>query len=109
MSALLAGRDTLVVMPTGGGKSAIYQMAAQLLPGTTIVVSPLIALQRDQASAIEVQDVGGAAVLNSTLGQAARDEVLADLEQGRIEFLFLAPEQFAHEDTLARILLHSAS
>jgi ATP-dependent DNA helicase RecQ len=103
LSALLAGRDTLVVMPTGGGKSAIYQMAALLLPGATIVVSPLIALQRDQAGAIEDQDVGSAAVLNSTLGQAARDEVLADLEQDRIEFLFLAPEQFAHEDTLARI------
>ena len=103
LSALLAGRDTLVVMPTGGGKSAIYQMAALLLPGATIVVSPLIALQRDQAGAIEDQDVGSAAVLNSTLGQAARDEVLADLEQGRIEFLFLAPEQFANEDTLARI------
>lgn len=103
MSALLAGRDTLVVMPTGGGKSAIYQMAALLLPGTTLVVSPLIALQRDQANAIEVQDVGSAAVLNSTLGQAAREEVLAALEQGTIEFLFLAPEQFANEDTLARI------
>ncbi len=103
MSTLLAGRDTLVIMPTGGGKSAIYQMAALLLPGATIVVSPLIALQRDQAGAIELQDVGRAAVLNSTLGSAARDAVLADLEQGHIEFLFLAPEQFANEQTLARI------
>ena len=103
LSTLLAGRDTLVVMPTGGGKSAIYQMAALLLPGTTIVVSPLIALQRDQAGAIEGQDVGGAAVLNSTLSPGGREEVLADLEAGRIEFLLLAPEQFANEATLARI------
>jgi ATP-dependent DNA helicase RecQ len=72
MSTLLAGRDTLVVMPTGGGKSAIYQMAAFLLPGTTVVVSPLIAFQCDQAGAIEAQDVGSAAVLNSALGQSAR-------------------------------------
>ena len=103
LSTLLAGRDTLVVMPTGGGKSAIYQMAALLLPGTTVVVSPLIALQRDQAGAIDEQDVGNAAVLNSTLGQSVRDETLSDLEQGKIEFLFLAPEQFANADTLARI------
>jgi ATP-dependent DNA helicase RecQ len=103
LSTLLAGRDTLVVMPTGGGKSAIYQMAAYLLPGTTVVVSPLIALQRDQAGAIEMQDVGNAAVLNSTLGQSARDETLNNLEQGRIEFLFLAPEQFANAGTLARL------
>jgi ATP-dependent DNA helicase RecQ len=103
MSTLLAGRDTLVVMPTGGGKSAIYQMAAFLLPGTTVVVSPLIALQRDQAGAIEAQDVGSAAVFNSTLGQSAREETLNDLEQGKIEFLFLAPEQFGNADTLARV------
>ena len=103
LSTLLAGRDTLVIMPTGGGKSAIYQMAALLLPGTTIVVSPLIALQRDQAGAIAGQDVGRAAVLNSTLSPGGRDVVLADLEAGRIEFLFLAPEQFANEQTLARI------
>jgi ATP-dependent DNA helicase RecQ len=103
LSTLLAGRDTLVVMPTGGGKSAIYQMAALLLPGTTVVISPLIALQRDQAGAIETQDVGSAAVLNSTLGQAARDEAFTALEQGDVEFLFLAPEQFANPETLTRI------
>ena len=55
LSTLLAGRDTLVVMPTGGGKSAIYQMAALLIPGVTVVVSPLSALQRDQAQAIDTR------------------------------------------------------
>lgn len=101
LSTLLAGRDTLVVMPTGGGKSAIYQMAALLIPGVTIVVSPLIALQRDQAQAIDGQDVGSAAVLNSTLGKTAREEALAKLQNGEIEFLFLAPEQLINPDTLA--------
>ena len=103
LSTLLAGRDTLVVMPTGGGKSAIYQMAALLIPGVTVVVSPLIALQRDQAQAIDGQDVGSAAVLNSTLGKGAREEALTKLENGEIEFLFLAPEQLANPDTLARV------
>jgi ATP-dependent DNA helicase RecQ len=103
LSTLLAGRDTLVVMPTGGGKSAIYQMAALILPGATLVVSPLIALQRDQAGSIELQDVGSAAVLNSTLSPSAREATLGALEQGEIEFLFLAPEQFTNGDTLARL------
>ena len=103
LSNLLAGHDTLVVMPTGGGKSAIYQMAALLIPGVTVVVSPLIALQRDQAQAIDGQDVGAAAVLNSTLGKTAREQTLADLENGSIEFLFLAPEQLANAETLARV------
>jgi ATP-dependent DNA helicase RecQ len=103
LKTLLQGRDTLVVMPTGAGKSAIYQMAALLLPGTTIVVSPLIALQRDQALSIEAQDVGSAAVFNSTLGQGARAKALEDLEQGKLEFLFLAPEQFANPDILERL------
>jgi ATP-dependent DNA helicase RecQ len=103
LKTLLQGRDTLVVMPTGAGKSAIYQMAALLLPGTTIVVSPLIALQRDQALSIEAQDVGSAAVFNSTLGQAAKAKALDDLEQGNLEFLFLAPEQFANPAILERL------
>ena len=103
LNTLLDGHDTLVVMPTGGGKSAIYQMAALLIPGVTVVVSPLIALQRDQAHAIDGQDVGSAAVLNSTLGKGAREQTLADLENGEIEFLFLAPEQLANAETLARV------
>jgi ATP-dependent DNA helicase RecQ len=103
ITAVLDGHDTLAVLPTGSGKSAIYQVAGALLPGATVVVSPLIALQKDQAEAIAAQDVGEAAVVNSSLGAAAREEALGDVAEGGTEFLFLAPEQFANEETLARL------
>ena len=67
------------------------------------MVSPLIALQRDQAEAIATEDVGEAAVVNSTLRAAERGDALAALEAGELEFLFLAPEQFANEETLTRL------
>lgn len=103
IAAILDGYDTLAVMPTGSGKSAIYQIAGSLIPGATVVVSPLIALQRDQVEAIDEEDVGGAALLNSTQRVAEREEALAEFEGGDVEFLFLAPEQFANEETLARL------
>jgi len=101
--ALLRGSDTLAVMPTGSGKSAIYQIAGAIIPGITVVVSPLIALQRDQVEAIAGMDAGGAALLNSTLPAAEREEALDEFAQGATEFLFLAPEQFANEETFARV------
>ncbi len=63
--SVLEGRDTLAIMPTGSGKSAVYQIAGYLLPGPTVVISPLIALQRDQTESIEGQEIGGAARVNS--------------------------------------------
>jgi ATP-dependent DNA helicase RecQ len=101
IEAALAGRDALVVMATGSGKSAVYQIAALLTPGPTIVVSPLIALQRDQVEELEERHAGGAVELNSTLSAEARDDALADLREGALEFVYLAPEQFAHPDLLA--------
>src|SRR3954454_4196059 len=71
---VLAGCDTLAVMSTGYGKSAIYQIAALLIPGSTVVVSPLIALQRDQVDELEEQDAGGAAEVNSTVRKSERRE-----------------------------------
>src|SRR5687768_4687656 len=68
VEAVISGRDTLAIMPTGSGKSAIYQIASALLPGPTVVVSPLIALQRDQVEAITGADIGDAAAANSTIG-----------------------------------------
>src|SRR5215210_5166490 len=65
IAAVLADHDTLVVMPTGSGKSAIFQIVGALIPGVTVVVSPLIALQQDQVEAITEIDAGGAALLNS--------------------------------------------
>lgn len=103
--ALLAGRDTLVIMPTGGGKSAIYQVAAAALPGPTVVISPLIALQQDQAESL-ADDSGGAAVVNSTVAVGEWREAFSDLRAGDLEFLFLAPEQLRREKVLAR--LHAA-
>lgn len=67
LGAVLNGRDTLVVLPTGAGKSAIYQLAALLLEGPTIVISPLIALQHDQRQSIEQRRLAKVAALNSTL------------------------------------------
>jgi ATP-dependent DNA helicase RecQ len=101
--ALLEGRDTLAVMPTGSGKSAIYQLAGLLLDGPTVVVSPLIALQRDQIEALEDAEEVDAAELNSTLTERRREETLAAVEERELDFLFLAPEQFAAEDTLPRL------
>ena len=100
LSQVLNQRDTLAVMPTGSGKSAIYQIAALRLPGTTVVVSPLIALQQDQVESIQQQGIVQAALLNSTLSAQARAQVFEQLAAEEIEFLFLAPEQFNNSETL---------
>jgi ATP-dependent DNA helicase RecQ len=100
---VLAGHDTLAVLPTGSGKSAIYQVAGALLPGATVVVSPLLALQRDQVGAIAGEGLGGAAQVSSAVRKRDREEALAEFEDGALEFLFLAPEQFANEETMARL------
>jgi ATP-dependent DNA helicase RecQ len=101
LQQVLAGRDTLVVLPTGAGKSAIYQLAASLMPGPTVVVSPLIALQQDQVESVRALDVGEAAAVNSTLGAGDRTDALDQIKAATVEFLFLAPEQFHNEATLA--------
>jgi ATP-dependent DNA helicase RecQ len=101
--AAVEGRDVVVVMPTGAGKSAIYQAAGLARPGPTVVVSPLIALQRDQLESIADAALPAAAALNSGLRAAERRDALERLEDDRLEFLFLAPEQLANEDTLARV------
>ncbi|MDB9526620.1 ATP-dependent DNA helicase [Oscillatoria sp. CS-180] len=100
LEAVLAKQDALGVMPTGSGKSAIYQIAALRLPGATLVVSPLIALQQDQVDAITEQGTVEAAVLNSTLTSKEREQVFKRLQKGDLEFLFLAPEQFSNLETL---------
>lgn len=102
IASILEHRDTLAVMPTGSGKSAIYQLAAAQIPGSTIVISPLLALQRDQVESISQDDVdvGHAAVLNSTISASQRSTILDRWRQGDLEFLFLAPEQFNNPDTI---------
>src|SRR4051812_24854296 len=86
-------------MSTGSGKTAIYQLAGELIDGPTIVVSPLIALQRDQVEAAE----GEAELINSTLTERQREEAFEEAEEGAVEFVLLAPEQLANEDALERL------
>ncbi|GMA15984.1 RecQ family ATP-dependent DNA helicase [Deinococcus metallilatus] len=103
IQSVLSGHDTLAIMPTGSGKSAIYQIAALSLSGPTVVVSPLIALQRDQVEALEQNAPGQAALINSTLRPADREATWEALEERELEFLFLAPEQLSSEETLERL------
>ena len=103
LTSVLNGNDTLAIMPTGSGKSAIYQIAALRLPGPTVVISPLIALQQDQVASITDQHTVNAAVLNSTLTAKERSRVFASLKDESLEFIFLAPEQFENKDTLEKI------
>lgn len=100
IAGVLQGRDTLAVMSTGYGKSAIYQVAGVALPGPTVVVSPLIALQREQVEDLEADRVGGAAAVSSQVSASARRKALEDVRSERLEFLFLAPEQLSNEGVL---------
>src|SRR3954453_8319433 len=109
IESALRGRDTLAVMSTGSGKSAIYQITGLLTHGATIIVSPLIALQRDQVDALQERAAGGAAELNSSLGAEAREQALAELAEDALEFLFLAPEQLGNEDVLAELAVAEPS
>jgi ATP-dependent DNA helicase RecQ len=103
VEAVSEGRDTLAVLPTGAGKSAIYQLAAVLRPGPTVVVSPLLALQRDQVEALGVRDVGGAVEWNSTVRRADRKVALEQLAGGDLEFFLVAPESLVREDVLQQL------
>jgi ATP-dependent DNA helicase RecQ len=90
-------------MPTGYGKSAIYKLAAAAVDGCTVVVSPLVALQRDQVKGLADEDVGAAVQVNATLGERHRAEAFERLRRGEVEFLFVAPEQLARADTVEAI------
>src|SRR3954467_7494301 len=103
VEAVIGGRDALCVMSTGSGKSAIYQLAGLILSGPTIVVSPLIALQRDQMEAAEEEGIAEAEVINSTLSEREREEAFEDAEQGEVEFILLAPEQLANDEVVERL------
>ncbi len=91
IDALLEGRDCIGVMPTGAGKSLTFQIPARLLPGTVLVVSPLISLMKDQVDAL-VRFGFKAAVLNSSIDFEERKEVLSRLSRGDLELLYVAPE-----------------
>jgi ATP-dependent DNA helicase RecQ len=100
--SVLAGRDTLAVMPTGAGKSLCYQLPGLELVGTTVIVSPLISLMKDQVDKLAA--LGRTARrLDSTVGAAAERETLAELAAGRVEFLFVTPERLAKGEFLDRL------
>jgi ATP-dependent DNA helicase RecQ len=109
MRAVLRRRDALVVLPTGAGKSAVYQVPAALLPGPTVVISPLLALQQDQIIALnELDGQSGAGRLRAVRISSAetprqQEEALADLRAGRARFLFITPELLAQPDRLADV------
>ena len=100
VTAALAGRDALVLMPTGGGKSLCYQLPAMMRPGVGLVVSPLIALMQDQVSALKQLGVR-AAFLNSTLSYSEQRNVLDSVSTQTLDLLYLSPERLLREDTLA--------
>ena len=97
---LLAGNDTFVLMPTGGGKSLCYQLPSLLMEGTAIVVSPLIALMKNQVDVINgmSEETGVAHYLNSSLNKAAIDQVKKDIRSGLTKLLYVAPESLTKEE-----------
>jgi ATP-dependent DNA helicase RecQ len=108
VEATVAGRDTLAVLPTGSGKSAIYQVAGLSIGGLTLVVSPLIALQRDQIRSIAGRRYGprqpiSAAMLNSSQKVHERRETFARLAEGDLDFLFIGPEQLTNPGARAGV------
>src|SRR5690606_13722309 len=94
VDAVLAGRNTLAIMPTGGGKSLCYQLPALCREGVTVVISPLIALMRDQVRALREAGVEAGA-LTSGNTDAETEEVFAALDDGRLKLLYMAPERLA--------------
>lgn len=100
--SLLEGYDTFVIMPTGGGKSLCYQLPAMILPGTAIVVSPLIALMKNQVDAVRYTSGNEctAHFLNSSLNKQQTNEVKSDLLKGNTKMLYVAPETLSREDTI---------
>ena len=100
IDGILAGRDALGIMPTGGGKSLCYQVPALLLPGLTLVVSPLISLMKDQVAALNGVGIP-AAFLNSALDAQAFQEVCREIRQGMHKLIYVAPERLLQEGFLA--------
>ena len=108
IEAVLNGEDALVVMPTGSGKSIVYQLPALMLPGLTVVVSPLIALMKDQQDKLAAQGVDALAMHSHLSGSEARD-LAQRVEEGSGEMLYLTPERFKDRDFFERLLTRTVS
>src|SRR5215210_7115009 len=106
--AVLSGHDALVVMPTGSGKSIVYQLPALLLPGLTVVVSPLIALMKDQQDKLQAHGVDALA-MHSHLSAGETRETARKIEDGEGEILYLTPERFKDREFFERLLTRTVS
>jgi ATP-dependent DNA helicase RecQ len=102
VEAIVAGRDTMVVLPTGGGKSICYQIPALMLPGLTVVISPLISLMKDQVDTLVRRNIP-ATFVNSTLTPGEISERMGRVYRGETKLLYLAPERFAFGDLGERL------
>jgi ATP-dependent DNA helicase RecQ len=102
IQAILEGKDALAVMPTGSGKSIIFQLPSLMKEGLTIVVSPLIALMKDQVEGLRLNGIN-AEYLNSMLGATEIDEILSKLGQGKVDLLYLAPEKLLSGDFITQL------
>lgn len=102
IKSLLEGNDVFVLMPTGGGKSLCYQLPSLMMKGTAIIISPLIALMKNQVDAMRhfSEDDGIAHFLNSSLNKSAIDQVKSDIVSGRTKLLYVAPESLTKEDNI---------
>src|SRR5688572_23974468 len=103
MRALLAGRDAIVVMPTGSGKSLIYQLPALMLDGLTVVVSPLIALMKDQQDKLSAHGIHALA-MHSHLSDSEARKVVGEVQDGGGEILYLTPERFKDREFFEHLL-----
>src|SRR5688500_13160238 len=108
IEALVEGRDAVVVMPTGSGKSLIYQLPALMLPGLTVVVSPLIALMKDQQDKLSAVGVDALA-MHSHLSMPATRETHRQIEEGEGSMLYVTPERFKDRDFFERLLTRKVS
>lgn len=103
MTAVLGGRDVVAVMPTGSGKSAIYQVPGVLMDGPVVVISPLIALQDDQIAQLAETDAPPAVAINSRQNARAIESAWTAIEERRARYVFVGPEQLTKEDVLSRL------
>ena len=103
MELVMQGRDVLAILPTGAGKSAIYQVPALLIAGPTLVVSPLLALQQDQLEGIDTSEAPEAVAVNSAQTKDEHRQAWQALGEGQAEYLFLSPEQLAKDEVVERL------
>jgi ATP-dependent DNA helicase RecQ len=102
VDAILSGRDLLMILPTGGGKSLVYQLPTLLMDGISIVISPLIALMQDQVSALRAQGMS-AQMISSAQSRDEVDEIITQAQNGELKFLYLSPERLNNQATTAML------